>query len=952
MGMGASTSVSRKLTVKAGQSCALFIVLDSSSCSCSFGSMRFPVPALKNAGPPKTLCSGDRIVAGLPGTNGYRYLWAPGQDFDNDTIAQPAATINNFDTGAVSRQYVLTTYRGYCTSRDTLGVRVYNLPKLLLLQKDTGICEGKSIILKASSSMGTGTHTIRWTPGTLVNDSTKFTTSSKNIKTQVYKAMVKDAKGCKAADSLKILVNPVPEAKFGYSPTCQGNTLLLKDSSVIAGDSIVFNKWYNLASDTVNSPVWDLDLAPQLKTSVKLEVKSSAGCTDSLRKDVFLDPLPKARFNVNPVCLGDSVSAVNASVVSGGTIARLEWRAGDGQTIFSTNLKYRYQTADTFDITLVVSTNKNCNDTLQKQVFVYPRPKADFNIDGVCLGDSSHLVNKSTIPNDTITGNTWITPFDTVAGYNISKRFTRDTIYPVQLLVISSKGCRDSIGGTAEVYTNPVAGFKTNPVCEKQATKVSGIATIAKGSIDKYNYSLSDGSSFITPDFTHLFAIGDTFLITQVASSAKGCKDTFTGNAIVYPKLLPDFTPKDICVSDSITLADQTTYTNTTIKNWKWKFTVSDSSLVQDPIYKFAKWGSYTVKLVVTSQEGCTYDTSRKMMAYPLPVPDFKDTNRCIDNRFDLEALVSIPYGNVSQVYWNFGDNTGSADFKPVHSFPASGVYKVKLVAISDFGCKDSIEKDISSYPPVIVDFDWKNVCKGDVMFFKDKCQVPNSTIRSYHWDFGDGATDNVANPQHLYTSEGKYNARFSITTAYNCTYDSTHQVEVYPVPAAMFDTDPDEGTIVDPNIRITDQSLGADTLYYSLGDGKTTQLRNLTNSYPDSGVYYIRQYAGNNYGCVDSFTRKIIIHYLFVFNAPTAFSPNGDGKNDTYAPGGIGITTYDMSIFNRWGELIYYTDSGRPWDGMYKGEPVMEGVYAVTFKVKDFMGRSHYTSATVVLLR
>jgi gliding motility-associated-like protein len=171
-------------------------------------------------------------------------------------------------------------------------------------------------------------------------------------------------------------------------------------------------------------------------------------------------------------------------------------------------------------------------------------------------------------------------------------------------------------------------------------------------------------------------------------------------------------------------------------------------------------------------------------------------------------------------------------------------------------------------------------------------------------------------------------------------------------VPQANFKTDPDQGTIVNPEIQITDLSSGADTLIYDLGDGSFSMMRNLANSYPDSGTFILRQTVWNTYGCRDTFIKKITIRYLFVFNTPTAFSPNDDGINDVYEPGGIGYTKYSMWIYNRWGEMIYETTEGKAWDGNYANEPVMSDVYAVRFKVKDFKGRLHFYSATFTLLR
>ena len=70
----------------------------------------------------------------------------------------------------------------------------------------------------------------------------------------------------------------------------------------------------------------------------------------------------------------------------------------------------------------------------------------------------------------------------------------------------------------------------------------------------------------------------------------------------------------------------------------------------------------------------------------------------------------------------------------------------------------------------------------------------------------------------------------------------------------------------------------------------------------------------------------------------PNAFTPNGDGLNDEFrAVLGCQIEYYDLSIFNRWGELIFKSnDDSSGWNGSYKGKqsPTGQYVYKATYKV------------------
>jgi gliding motility-associated-like protein len=87
----------------------------------------------------------------------------------------------------------------------------------------------------------------------------------------------------------------------------------------------------------------------------------------------------------------------------------------------------------------------------------------------------------------------------------------------------------------------------------------------------------------------------------------------------------------------------------------------------------------------------------------------------------------------------------------------------------------------------------------------------------------------------------------------------------------------------------------------------------------------------------------------------PTAFTPDNQGpvENEVFRVFGQFITSFEMQIFNRWGELIYSSkniDEG--WDGTFRGNDVPEGTYAFIARMKDLTGASFTQSGSVVLLR
>jgi gliding motility-associated-like protein len=86
----------------------------------------------------------------------------------------------------------------------------------------------------------------------------------------------------------------------------------------------------------------------------------------------------------------------------------------------------------------------------------------------------------------------------------------------------------------------------------------------------------------------------------------------------------------------------------------------------------------------------------------------------------------------------------------------------------------------------------------------------------------------------------------------------------------------------------------------------------------------------------------------------PSAFTPNGDGKNDVFRPVLAGISSLDyFRVFNRWGQLVYATvRNGEGWDGTIGGKPQETGTFVYMVQGKDYTGKVHFKKGTFILVR
>src|SRR6185369_670838 len=72
---------------------------------------------------------------------------------------------------------------------------------------------------------------------------------------------------------------------------------------------------------------------------------------------------------------------------------------------------------------------------------------------------------------------------------------------------------------------------------------------------------------------------------------------------------------------------------------------------------------------------------------------------------------------------------------------------------------------------------------------------------------------------------------------------------------------------------------------------------------------------------------------------APSAFSPDGDGKNDFFFASGLNVTSFNMKIYNRWGEVIFESDDiSVPWSGVYKGKELEPDIFVwlINFSINN----------------
>jgi PKD repeat protein len=232
----------------------------------------------------------------------------------------------------------------------------------------------------------------------------------------------------------------------------------------------------------------------------------------------------------------------------------------------------------------------------------------------------------------------------------------------------------------------------------------------------------------------------------------------------------------------------------------------------------------------------------------------------------------------------------------------------------------------------------------------------------TYYWDFddSDSGTNNYSDlkkPTHVYTVTGQYNVLTVVTTPMGCKDSVTTVVRLFDSPIADFNAFPWSTGLFSPEIDFTDASVGDIAAWeWDFGDGGISGVQSPTHVYMEQGEFPVTLVVVNTQSCLDSITKNIVIMEDHRIYFPTAINLRSPG-NDEFYPIGVGVDTdnYQMTIYDRWGELIFTTkDWNTHWKGRYnnKGDYVPQGVYTYIVTLRDKYAKDYTYAGTVTVFK
>jgi gliding motility-associated-like protein len=788
--------------------------------------------------------------------------------------------------------------------------------------------------------------------------------------------------------SATVLVYPLPTASFApVTPICETRVVSFTDQSVANAGNITGWSWNFgdpasgvLNTSTAQNPTHIFSTAGTY--NVTLVVSTNNGCVSiNPSIPVVIHARPRAGF-INPeVCLNDTYGQFNdtSSVAAPSTITGWNWNFGDpasgvNNTSILQNPQHSYLAVGSYPITLIVTSNQGCKDTVNQNLFVNGSfPLSNFtinNLSNLCANDSISITDGATVVPGVITKiEIYWDDAGQPAVFDVDQNPTPGKVYKhlypnfqspltrtfnIRYRAFSGGVCSNDKLIPVTINAAPKVQFTTlPPICLDaapyqitQATEIGGVP----GSLLFTGPGVSP-----TGLFSPLVAGPGTHTIRYYfTSTAGGCIDSATQTIRVWIAPTADFTVSSpVCERQAVIFTSTSTATEGTLTQWRWDFGDGTPVLIQNtaaPVqHTFATYGNFVVKLNVVTSNGCvSVAKTMTVTVKPLARPNFSfPAVSCLpDANIAFTNLSTIPDGTQSAFtyLWNFGDpgsgpvNTSTA-INPSHTYVALGPYNVNLQVTSEAGCIHDttiVLNTLHPQPAGSFTTDKIDVCVGGAIRFTSTSTAADGTISQWVWNMDNGDTRNQPTFNYTYSTVGTYNVSHYIVNSFNCkSSTATTTVSINPYPIA--DAGPDKLMLEGGQTQLT--PLNNNTMPVTFRWRPATYLSDSTVqspiARPPDDIYYTYVITTDK-GC--SAQDVLFVKVLKAPIVPNIFSPNGDGVHDTwvlpYLDSYPGCT---VEVVNRYGQSVFrsvgYTT---PWDGTVNGKPVPVGTYYFVIDPKN----------------
>lgn len=576
---------------------------------------------------------------------------------------------------------------------------------------------------------------------------------------------------------------------------------------------------------------------------------------------------PTALFsNLEGICRGKDFIFSDESTSDGShVITNWFWNYGDGmmENLASGPFKHFYSDTGTYNVTLIVTDNNSCTDTLYKPgAVIIAAPVASFK-----LADTVKCTQNRVIINNNSVGINLVYKWDFGDGGTSTSSspvyiYKKEGIYSINLNITDRFGCQDSMY-QANIITisNPIASFSIS----------DSVATCPPLEVMSKNYSknyqsvlwdFGDGNTSDLLEPSRLYNLPGNYNLQLIVHGYGECYDTASSMIrIKGPNGIFTYTPSEACYPVKVSF--NATTQNTASFIWDFGDGGIELGMNNQTSYTYKSPGSYVPKIILKDNSGCQVaivnpDTLRISGVQP----KFAATSITgCDSSLAIfsDSTIFTAFDPIRTRFTSFGDGASSSDVNPEHYYKTSGTFNVEMLLETNLGCTGSYKLPVTvtvKQAPSIVSVIPDSACLNtDLNFYANEAtNLPYNL--AWHWEFGNNASSDIQNPVYNYDVPGLYMVNLVVDASNGCSDTSQHLVTILAPP----NTDAGVNASICLNTALTLQPSGASS--YNWDPAPTISCTKCANPVVQpvaNTTYYVN--GSDDFGCIrrDSLQIQVI---------------------------------------------------------------------------------------------
>lgn len=568
-------------------------------------------------------------------------------------------------------------------------------------------------------------------------------------------------------------------------------------------------------------------------------------CTDS----IFVDEFVMAYQTPGYLCYGDTLlfTAENAD--------SYEWNSTASVLQGTTSNEFLLfpEADETFYLTGHLA---DCERTDTIYVIVKPLPVVLLDVvSDVCFGDAIlQLEGGRPIGNPgyyTVNGeetSTFDPTMDANQTYEVSYHFT--DIF----------GCSNSATKPVTLHALPILHFPDyDDICDNhpsfllnQAQPAGGYYTLGGDTVQTFEPNVGFGSYSIQYTYT----------------DANQCSNSATSQLIVHAAPVVQLLFENTCLNTPFQVQNETFVPDgsiVSISHWNFESEGIDNQFAHTPVI-FPAFGHYEFSYSAETEHGCSSSLDTTVRIYAVPQMAITPDHVCQKQESTFFDLSTIAEGSVASRIWQAETQVFFSEADSLnYAFQNYDSQPITLIATSNFGCRDTLVKEIQVRAAPLVQIDYDLGCLGEETNFTAEASIPLGGIVSKQWNYGDGHPDEFGlDVDNLYETPGIYTVTFKAVSNLGCTTVVQKDITIYELPTVDFELEYNEVCAGNP-VSFLDMSGTGDgsnivewTWWIDNYPASTAQ--NPIFRIPQAGTYDITLTVVSDKGCSNDSTAHLAL--------------------------------------------------------------------------------------------